>query len=93
MAENSALGDEICQERQLGFEQGIAQCHYFFKTPLNHYGFNIMNVYVDGQLVDLSQQMPATEEIAIVVPTVLENVPTIAHVDLAETSNNPPATE
>lgn len=56
-AENASLGDEICSERQLGFDQGIAQCHYFFQTPLTHPDFDIMKVYVDGNLVDLSSQL------------------------------------
>ncbi|KOM47838.1 hypothetical protein LR48_Vigan07g154200 [Vigna angularis] len=53
-AENLSLGDEICNERLTSFEQGIAQCHYFFKTPLNHAGFDVMKVLVDGQLVPMS---------------------------------------
>ncbi|XP_022631506.1 uncharacterized protein LOC111240571 [Vigna radiata var. radiata] len=54
VTENASLGDEICSERQLGFDQGIAQCHYFFQTPLTHPDFDIMKIYVDRKLVDLS---------------------------------------
>ncbi|KOM25938.1 hypothetical protein LR48_Vigan205s007500 [Vigna angularis] len=53
-AENLSLEDEIYNERLTGFEQGIAQCHYFFNTPHNRAGFDIMKVLVDGQLVTLS---------------------------------------
>ncbi|XP_022642122.1 uncharacterized protein LOC111242562 [Vigna radiata var. radiata] len=56
----ATLEDELCEERQRGFEQGIAQCHYFFKCPLQHEGFHIMKILVDGQLVDISPQ-PSTE--------------------------------
>lgn len=61
-SEYSALEDEICEERQRGFEQGIAQCHYFFQTPLEHDGFNIMKIFVDGQLVDISAPPPSRVE-------------------------------
>lgn len=57
VAENASLGDEICAERQLGFDQGVAQCHYFFQTPLTHPDFDIMKIYMDGKLVDLSSQL------------------------------------
>lgn len=63
-AENSVLGDEVCEKRQRGFEQGITQCHYFFNTALEHDGFDIMKVYLDGQLVDLSAQVPTGDEMA-----------------------------
>ncbi|KOM29349.1 hypothetical protein LR48_Vigan647s001000 [Vigna angularis] len=53
-AENLSLGDEIYNELLIDFEQGIAQCHYFFKTPLNYAGFDIMKVLVDDKLVTLS---------------------------------------
>lgn len=53
------MEDEFCEERQRGFEQGIAQCHYFFQSPLEHEGFDIMKILVDGQLVDISSQLPA----------------------------------
>ncbi|BAU01527.1 hypothetical protein VIGAN_11078000 [Vigna angularis var. angularis] len=52
--ENLSLGDDICNERLTGFEQGIAQCRYFFGTPLSHDGFDIMKIVVNGQLLSLS---------------------------------------
>ncbi|KOM37569.1 hypothetical protein LR48_Vigan03g095100 [Vigna angularis] len=53
-AKNEYLARAMCDERLHGFDQGIAQCHYFFETPLNHPGFDIMKVLVDGQLVTLA---------------------------------------
>lgn len=52
-AENEYLGRVVYDERLTWFEQGIAQCHYFFKTPLDHTGFDILKVLVYGQLVTL----------------------------------------
>lgn len=89
-AENAALGDEVCQERQLGFDQGIAQCHYFFQTPLTHPDFDIMKVYVNGKLVDLSTQLPATPEIPVVTLVNAEGAPTNTPTDLVIVSINPP---
>lgn len=43
-ADKTSLKDKVCQERELGFNQGITQCHYFFKTPLEHPHFDIMKV-------------------------------------------------
>lgn len=34
--ENKFLDNEICNEHFLGFDNGIAQCHYFFKVSLDH---------------------------------------------------------
>lgn len=62
IADYSTLEDEFCEERQRGFQQGIAQCHYFFQTPLEREGFSIMKVLVDDQLVDLSSQLPPEPE-------------------------------
>ncbi|KOM41327.1 hypothetical protein LR48_Vigan04g152500 [Vigna angularis] len=57
--ENKALGDDVCNERFRGFEQGIAQCHYFFKVPLDFPDFDIMKDVVNGELIALS--LPETE--------------------------------
>lgn len=57
LADYAALEDELCEERQRRFEQGIAQCHYFFKSHLEHKGFDIMMILVDEQLVDISPQL------------------------------------
>lgn len=70
-ADYSALEDEVCEERQRGFEQGIAQCHHFFTTPLEHEGFDIMKVLVDDQLDDLSTQLPTGTETTPLTPVSL----------------------
>lgn len=62
--ENESLGNEVCNERLIGFEQGIAQCHYFFNTPLNYAEFDIMKVFVDNELVTLSIPEVANAETA-----------------------------
>lgn len=54
MVENKFLGEDICNEHLIGFEQGIAQCHYFFQVPLEHPEYDVMKVVVDGQLVAMS---------------------------------------
>lgn len=51
--ENEFLGRVVFDERLTGFEQGVAQCHYFFKTPVSHPDFDVMKVLVDGKLVTL----------------------------------------
>lgn len=82
--ENASLGDEVCQERQLGFEQGIAQCHCFFNTPLEHPDFDIMKVYVDGRIFDLSVHASSTAVENPATLTVPEGIP-------SEPSNVPPS--
>ncbi|KOM41331.1 hypothetical protein LR48_Vigan04g152900 [Vigna angularis] len=52
--QNKFLGEEICNECLLGFDQGIAQCHYFFQVLLDHLSYDIMKMVVDGQLVTMS---------------------------------------
>lgn len=78
--ENAALGDEVCKERQRGFDQGIAQCYYFFNTPLEHEGFDILKVYVDDKLVKLSvQELPEAEvNSADVAETIPLGIPIVA---------------
>lgn len=85
--ENSALGDEVCEERQRGFEQGIAQCHYFFNTPLEHEGFDIMKVYVDDQLVKLS--VPEPPEAETDSAATVETVPSGILIAVGEVVNIP----
>lgn len=53
VADKVSLEDQVCKECELGFTQGIAQCHYFFKTPLEHPDFDIMKVFMNGELIDL----------------------------------------
>lgn len=52
--EHKFLGEEVCNERFKGFEQGIAQCHYFFQVPLDYPEYDVMKEVVDGQLVTMS---------------------------------------
>lgn len=47
MDENKFLGGEICNEHLLGYDNGIAQCHYFLRVPLNHPGYDIMKMLVN----------------------------------------------
>ncbi|WVZ14217.1 hypothetical protein V8G54_011783 [Vigna mungo] len=53
LKDKSTWEDEVCRVRELGFQQGIGQCHYFFNTLLEHPQFDIMKIYMDGALVDL----------------------------------------
>lgn len=75
LLENASLEDQVCEEQKLGFEQGIAQCHCIFNTPLQHPEFDIMKVFVDSRLVKLSVD-PAAEEESSVIPPVLDNTNT-----------------
>lgn len=79
VVENATLGDKVCEECQSGFDQGIAQCHHFFNTPLEYEGFDIMKVYVHGQLVKLLVQEPpeAETDFAATVETIPSGIPII----------------
>ncbi|XP_022632808.1 uncharacterized protein LOC111240951 [Vigna radiata var. radiata] len=81
--EKATLEDQVCQERELGFNQGIAQCHYFFKTPLEHPNFDIMKVCLDGKLVDLADQIATTPEGVVVIPTAPQDILTKTSTDLS----------
>lgn len=70
-----SLEEQVCKELELGFTQGIAQCHYFFKTPLEHPDFDIMKVFMNRELIDLSDQVVVTPE-EDVIPTQGTEAPT-----------------
>ncbi|XP_022640577.1 uncharacterized protein LOC111242296 [Vigna radiata var. radiata] len=69
LKEKLALEDQVCQERELGFQQGIGQCHYFYNTPLEDPNFDIMKLFVDGKLVDLGGSASPTAEETSPIPT------------------------
>ncbi|KOM26347.1 hypothetical protein LR48_Vigan252s005900 [Vigna angularis] len=75
-AENKVVGDEVCNERFRGFEQGIAQCSYFFQVPLDFPDFDIMKDVVDGKLVVISlKNAKGTPPNENVLPPPNENTP------------------
>lgn len=82
IAEKSALEDQVCQQRELGFQQGIGKCHYYFQTPLDHPDFDIMKVYSNGELIDLSNQIASTPENIVPTSTLPNESPVETATDL-----------